>query len=75
METALRVRPEAVTDLWVNAERTDARMQALEGVARGVGVRVQHVGSKTLDKVAVGGTIKGLPCGENVSPTSIGRLP
>ena len=38
VETALRVRPEAVTDLWVNAERTDARMQALEGVAREVGV-------------------------------------
>lgn len=60
VETALRVRPDAVTDLWVNAERTDARMQALEGVAREVGVRVQHVGSKTLDKVAVGGTHQGV---------------
>lgn len=59
VETALRVRPEAVTDLWVNGERMDARMNALRGIADEVGVRVQHVGSKTLEKVSAGGMHQG----------------
>ena len=55
----VRYHPERVIELWLDAERRDARMRALLDQVAAAGLRVQRVARKELDRLAEGAVHQG----------------
>jgi 23S rRNA (guanosine2251-2'-O)-methyltransferase len=60
VSAALRRRPQAVSEVWLDSRRDDPRARSVADLAKAAGVRLQETDSQRLDGLAKGGRHQGV---------------